>query len=714
MAIWISEINELERLYKFFKGKLPDLEKEMERLIKAGDENMILLYSRRSLEVIVTDLCEFELKRPRKTEPLKGIIDKLHKEEKVPSNIITSMDHLNSLSAYGAHPKDFDPEQVKPVLNNLSTIIRWYLKYKQIVTIDKTEVDEEMIRLRKEPLEGVTIKERNKVQEKPLKAGKHKLISIIAFSPILVIAAILIYPKIIKKDKLDELKSSGGRISVAVMPFQNMTNDTIWNVWQDGIQFNLITSLSNYSDELKVSQTESVENLLKNKGLINYSSITPSVASTISQKLDANIFIYGNINQAGNTIRVNAQVIDSKTEESFKSFQLEGKAENILPIIDSLSVLIKNFLIISELKKDLPDYIGHNVSTGSPEALRYFIYGRNEFSKGDFLSALEWLYKAVSIDSNFFDAITLISIANGNEGKYDEAKKWALKAYKKRDQMPVLQQIKTNRVYAEYFETPREVIKYLRQQLDYDDQSPTVLSNLGNEYGQLYQYDKAIPELEKALEIYEKWGTKPYWAFNYANLAGSYHKTGMYKKAKKLFKKAEQDFPNDPSLFIYHAILSLTEGDTVTANDYIRKLIVFFKENSYPETEITTIMAYIYSDAGILDKAEEYYRQALSFDTGNPVRFNFLAYFLIDKDRNVQEGLELVERALKSEPDNYSYLDTKGWGLYKQGKNKEALKLLEKCDSLKPVYDHELFLHLEAARKAVAGQKNMGYSPIKQ
>jgi tetratricopeptide (TPR) repeat protein len=80
----------------------------------------------------------------------------------------------------------------------------------------------------------------------------------------------------------------------------------------------------------------------------------------------------------------------------------------------------------------------------------------------------------------------------------------------------------------------------------------------------------------------------------------------------------------------------------------------------------------------------------------------------------VQEGLELVERALKSEPDNYSYLDTKGWGLYKQGKNKEALKLLEKCDSLKPVYDHELFLHLEAARKAVAGQKNMGYSPIKQ
>jgi TolB-like protein len=130
MAIWSSEIKELEKLYESLKGQLPDLEKELERLVKADDENMILLYSRRCLEVIITDLCECELKRPRKTEPLKGIIDKLNKEEKVPSHIIASMHGLNELSTYGTHPKDFDPEQVKPVLINLDIIIKWYLKYK--------------------------------------------------------------------------------------------------------------------------------------------------------------------------------------------------------------------------------------------------------------------------------------------------------------------------------------------------------------------------------------------------------------------------------------------------------------------------------------------------------------------------------------------------------------------------------------------------------
>jgi hypothetical protein len=56
MAIWSAEIKELERLYESLKGQLPDLEKELEQLVKADDEKMILLYSGRCLEIIITDL----------------------------------------------------------------------------------------------------------------------------------------------------------------------------------------------------------------------------------------------------------------------------------------------------------------------------------------------------------------------------------------------------------------------------------------------------------------------------------------------------------------------------------------------------------------------------------------------------------------------------------------------------------------------------------
>src|SRR4030042_3493 len=138
MAIWSVEIKELERLLEFFKGQIHELEKELDQLIKSDDPNVLMLYSRRCLEVIITDLCERELKRPRKTDPLKGIIDKLNKEEKVPSHIITSMHGLNDLSTYGAHPKDFDPEQVKPVLSNLAVILKWYLRYKGMQIPEQT------------------------------------------------------------------------------------------------------------------------------------------------------------------------------------------------------------------------------------------------------------------------------------------------------------------------------------------------------------------------------------------------------------------------------------------------------------------------------------------------------------------------------------------------------------------------------------------------
>src|SRR4030043_1775342 len=142
MQIWSTEIKEIERLYDSIKGQSPEIEKELERLIKTDDENIVLVYARRCLEVIITDLCECELKRPRKTEPLQGIIDKLNREEKIPSYIFASMQSLNSLSTFGSHPKEVDPRQVKPVLVNLTTIIEWYLKYKNSQTISQAKPEE--------------------------------------------------------------------------------------------------------------------------------------------------------------------------------------------------------------------------------------------------------------------------------------------------------------------------------------------------------------------------------------------------------------------------------------------------------------------------------------------------------------------------------------------------------------------------------------------
>jgi Tfp pilus assembly protein PilF len=119
-------------------------------------------------------------------------------------------------------------------------------------------------------------------------------------------------------------------------------------------------------------------------------------------------------------------------------------------------------------------------------------------------------------------------------------------------------------------------------------------------------------------------------------------------------------------------------------------------------------MAFGYSDVGKKDKAEQYYRRALSMEPEKPGRMNELAFFLIDNDRNVDEGMNLVNKALVLSPDNYLFLDTQGWGLYKQGKYDKALEIIQKSWDLrrkKAVYDHPAFLRLEEVKKAATGNK---------
>ncbi len=541
--------------------------------------------------------------------------------------------------------------------------------------------------------------------EKPARRKVVKLLSGLLMALIIISFAILSYPKIFKRDKLADIRSSDGRISVAVMPFKNQTNDTILNIWQVGIQDILITSLSN-SDELKVRQIESTSNLIRGKGLADFESITPSVAGKISQKLDADICIYGSIKQAASTIRINAQLIDSRTAETFKSFQVDGTADKILQVIDSLAAMAKNFLIISKLGKEVtPDY-KHLISTGDPEAYRYFIYGKNAFMKGDNPTAVNMLTQATAIDSNFTFAYVMLSFAYGNQGFYDQAKKSCLRIYERRDQMPMRQKIYTNWAHAAFFESPGEEIKYIRQFLETDDQEPLFYFVLGESYNKLLQYDKAVPEYEKALAIYDKWGIKPMWIQNYIKLGFVYHKTGRYEKEKSLYMKAELDFPDNQDLIYRQAVLSLSEGDTIPANRFITKFRSVSKNASMSEADILIRLGDLYWEAALLDKSGEYYHQALLLEPGSPDKLNRLAWFLIENGRDINEGLRLIDKALELKPDNSNYIDTKGWALYKLGKKKEALELLEKSWNLKPAYSHEVYLHIQEVKKALARQTN--------
>lgn len=526
----------------------------------------------------------------------------------------------------------------------------------------------------------------------------------------LVLAAagiVLLYPKVFRGSTSGKLRLSADRIVVAVMPFQNLTNDTLFNIWRDGIQDNLITALSN-SQDLKVRNREFVNRMLYDEAPADYASMLPSVAKIISRKLNADVYVSGSINQAGTTARLNAQLIDSETDEVFKSFQVDGYSEKMLFAIDSLSQMIIDYLIISNLINALPSYQQYRPLTGSPEAYRCYLLGEHARSKRDYATAIKMFERALALDSGYLHMKLMLSVSYINMGLYKEAREWGDRAYKDADRLPLSYRLLVNKNHAFFHDTPLEEIKYLRQYLEIDDMYPGTYYDIGLRYSSINEYDKAIPEFEKALDLYDKMNVKPWWVYNYTELGYAYHRTGQYKKEKKVYALAEKDYAEETTLIWRQAILYLTIGDTASANKYLRRYKSIYNENRWPEAALARNLGWAYSQANMPDLAEASFRNAIALDPGSGYWYYYLAKHLIEEDRNVDEGLELIERALELSPSYEGvFLDTKGWGFYKLGKYEEALRLLERSWELRAYYNHNIYLHLEAARKAVAGQKDI-------
>ncbi|MDQ6786806.1 MAG: tetratricopeptide repeat protein [Acidobacteriota bacterium] len=83
--------------------------------------------------------------------------------------------------------------------------------------------------------------------------------------------------------------------------------------------------------------------------------------------------------------------------------------------------------------------------------------------------------------------------------------------------------------------------------------------------------------------------------------------------------------------------------------------------------------------SGNFQAAEETLRGLLQQSPGNPIALNNLGYFLAERDTKLDEALTLIERAVKIDPTNSSYLDSLGWAYFKLGNYAQAEKYLKQA-----------------------------------
>ena len=541
-------------------------------------------------------------------------------------------------------------------------------------------------------------------EELPLESKRRKLrVSDIVISVLIVVVGIMVYPKKFGSNKLKVEKDADGRISVVVMPFQNQSGDSLFNVWQNGIQNLLITSLSN-SEELSVRQFETMYTVVGNKQLFNYSSLTPSFASDIATKLEANTVIIGNIHKSGKTVRITANLLDSGTEEIYKSYEIEGSSEDdFFNLTDSLSSLIKNYLEIKQLDESI-FFDLKNVLTKSTEAYKYYISGYTYHGALDYTTAIDLYTKAINIDTNFVSPMIKLSYAYGDIGQSGQSKLWANRAYSKINNVSYDIQLSIKEIKAAVEKRPLDQINYMEQYLKINPYCMNKVYAIGWASFNTEQWENAIEALEKNVDLNKIFERKS-WIWTYILLGKAYHMTGEHRQEKKIYEVGLEYWPNaKPRIVHLQAICALSLGDTSLANEYLSEFRTSGEQNGWSESKILYWLGSAYNQANIFDQAEKLFRQALAISPEYYDLMNELANLLISRDINIDDGMEFAERALKNNPENGNYLYTYGLGLYKQGKLTEARDILNRAWYQIPFYDHEIFLHLKEVEKALVSQ----------
>lgn len=88
---------------------------------------------------------------------------------------------------------------------------------------------------------------------------------------------------------------------------------------------------------------------------------------------------------------------------------------------------------------------------------------------------------------------------------------------------------------------------------------------------------------------------------------------------------------------------------------------------------------------GNMQQAESDMRLALKLNPDQPQVLNYLGYSFVDSNRNLDEALAMIEKAVAALPDDGYIVDSLGWALYRLGRTAEALAPMEHAVELEAV-----------------------------
>jgi serine/threonine protein kinase/Tfp pilus assembly protein PilF len=189
--------------------------------------------------------------------------------------------------------------------------------------------------------------------------------------------------------------------SVAVLPFENLSQDPDNAYFADGIQDEILTRLSKIADLKVVSRTSTQQ----------YQSKPRNLAQIAKQLGVANV-VEGTVQKAADQIRVNVQLINAQTDSHLWADTYNRKLTDILVVESEVAKAIAD-----QLQAKLTGVEAEVIAakpTDNPEAYDAYLRGlaytlKTEDTAAQYLGAQRYLREAVRLDPKFALAWALLS-----------------------------------------------------------------------------------------------------------------------------------------------------------------------------------------------------------------------------------------------------------------------------------------------------------------
>ena len=283
------------------------------------------------------------------------------------------------------------------------------------------------------------------------------------------------------------------KLSIAVLPFVNMSGDAEQEYFADGISEDTITALSKLPQLFVIARNSSFTFKGRNVNV-----------QEVGQKLGVRYVLEGSVRKSGNRVRITAQLIDAATGGHLWAERFDRDLTDIFAVQDDVTQHIIGALRLNLTQADQQRLVTEQ--TDNLEAYDCFLRGREllwRFTREQNNRARELLQSAIQLDPKFSSAYALLAMTHG----LDYMNRWSSST-------------SASTEHAEEFAT---------HAVDLDDRNPTAHWALGVIYLHLRRHDLALREAERAISL------APNLADGHESLGNTLHYFGQVRGGACLF-----------------------------------------------------------------------------------------------------------------------------------------------------------------------------------